>query len=178
MPSRLQPALFGGLFIGVLSALPFVSSLNACCCLWVICGGVLTAYLLQERSLLPITAGDGAIAGLTAGAIGAIIAAVLGAAITITTGALGPEAFDQIPQDDIPPEVGRIFERMRSLPLAFWLIAPLVAYLVIFPIFGMLGGLLGAAIFKKSAPPPPPPGTIDVLPPPPPPAPPEILPPQ
>ena len=32
-------------------------------------------------------------------------------------------------------------------------------------IFGMLGGLLGVAVFKKDAPPPPPPGTIEVLPP-------------
>ena len=34
-PPKLQPALFGGLFIGVLSALPLVSVGN-CCCLWVI----------------------------------------------------------------------------------------------------------------------------------------------
>ena len=43
MPSKLQPALLGGLLIGVLSALPFVSVLNGCCCLWVILGGVLTS---------------------------------------------------------------------------------------------------------------------------------------
>ena len=56
MPARLQPALVGGLFTGILSALPFVSTVNACCCLWVIAGGVLTSYLMQERSALPITA--------------------------------------------------------------------------------------------------------------------------
>jgi hypothetical protein len=33
-------------------------------------------------------------------------------------------------------------------------------------VFGMLGGLLGVAVFKKDVPPPPPPvGTVDVLPP-------------
>jgi hypothetical protein len=41
---------------------------------------------------------------------------------------------------------------------------------VIDTVFGMLGGLLGVAVFKKDLPPPPPPGTIDVLPPPPPPS--------
>jgi ABC-type multidrug transport system permease subunit len=35
---------------------------------------------------------------------------------------------------------------------------------VVFTIFGMLGGLLGVAIFKKNAPPQPP-GTVEVLPP-------------
>ena len=37
---------------------------------------MLTAYLLQERMPLPMTAGDGALAGLMAGVIGALIAGV------------------------------------------------------------------------------------------------------
>jgi hypothetical protein len=40
---KLQPAVLGGLLIGVRSALPFVSM---CCCLWVIAGDVLTTCLL------------------------------------------------------------------------------------------------------------------------------------
>jgi hypothetical protein len=37
---RTQPALFGGLVMGVLSALPIVSAGNWCCCLWVVSGGL------------------------------------------------------------------------------------------------------------------------------------------
>jgi hypothetical protein len=163
MPSKVQPAFWGGLFIGVLSALPFVSALNACCCLWVIAGGVLTTYLLQERSLLPITAGGGAVGGLLAGAIGAVLASVLGAAVSLVYGGGGPEALDQLTgRGDIPPEVGRVFDQIKDLPRAFWYIGPLIVYLIVFPIFGMLGGLLGVAIFKKNVPPP---GTVEVLPP-------------
>ena len=40
----LQPVLFGGLFMGVLSALPIIS-LGNCCCVWVAGGGAVTAYL-------------------------------------------------------------------------------------------------------------------------------------
>ena len=43
MNDRLQPAFWGGLFIGVLSALPLVNAGNCCCCLWVLCGGALAA---------------------------------------------------------------------------------------------------------------------------------------
>ena len=157
MPSRLQPAFFGGLFIGVLSALPFVSGLNMCCCLWVVAGGVLTTYLLQERWPVPVTATDGALTGLLAGAIGAIIAATLGIAFSAMTGMAGPESLDQIPQGDLPPEFGRILDQLRDLPPSVWYIAPFVIYLVVFPIFAMLGGLLGVAIFKRKLPPPPPP---------------------
>ena len=46
---RLQPAFYGGLFIGVLSALPLVNAGNCCCCLWVVAGGVLAAYLRQQN---------------------------------------------------------------------------------------------------------------------------------
>ena len=59
---KLQPALYGGLFIGVLSALPIINIGN-CCCLWVIGGGVLATYLMQQNHPYPIAAADGALVG-------------------------------------------------------------------------------------------------------------------
>jgi hypothetical protein len=166
MPSKTQPAFWGGLFIGVLSTLPFVGNLNACCCLWVITGGVLTAYLLQDRSSLPIKAADGALAGLLAGAVGAVVAGFLGAILSMMMGG-GAESLDQLAgRSDIPPEIARVFEQLKELPRVVWIVGPIIVYLLVFPIFAMIGGLLGVAIFKKSAPPPP--GTVEVLPPEPP----------
>ena len=66
-PAKLQPALLGGIVMGVLSVLPFVNLVNACCCGWVLFGGALAAYLMQQNHPAPITAGDGAIVGLLAG---------------------------------------------------------------------------------------------------------------
>ena len=160
----MQPAVFGGLFIGVLSALPFVSGLNLCCCLWVIAGGVLTSYLLQERMPVVLTAGDGALAGLLAGLVGAVIAGVLNILFSMMMGLTGPDSLGQFPEGNMPPEVERFFDQLREMPSAVWLIGPFILYLVFFPIFAMLGGLLGVAIFRKN-PPPPPPGTVEVLPP-------------
>jgi hypothetical protein len=166
MSSKLQPAFWGGLFIGVLSALPFVSALNACCCLWVIAGGVLMSYLLQERSVAPITAGDGAVGGLIAGGIGAVLASVLGVLFALMQGITGPDSLDQLTQaGDLPPELRRIFDHLRDLPPAVWYLAPVFAFMLIFPVFAMLGGLLGVAMFRRKVPPPPPPGTVEVLPP-------------
>ena len=63
---------------------------------------------------------------------------------------------------------------MRDMPSSARALAvaerPALAFKFLFmlmtgTIFGMLGGLLGVAVFKKDAPPPPPPGTIEVLPP-------------
>ena len=58
--------------MGVLSALPLVAAGN-CCCLWVISGGAIAAYLLQQNQTAPLTPADGALVGLLAGLIGAIV---------------------------------------------------------------------------------------------------------
>ncbi len=71
--NRFQPALLGGLFVGVMSALPVVGWANTCCCLWVVSGGALTAYLLQQATAGPIQGADAALQGLLAGALGAIV---------------------------------------------------------------------------------------------------------
>ena len=88
MSDRLQPALWGGVFIGVLSALPIVNFANCCCCLWVLVGGALAAYLRQQNNPYQIDAAEGAIVGLMAGAIGGIVYSVLSIPVQILTGPL------------------------------------------------------------------------------------------
>jgi len=59
--------------MGVLSALPLIAAGNVCCCMWVVAGGAIAAYLLQQNQSTPITPGDGALVGLLAGLIGAFV---------------------------------------------------------------------------------------------------------
>src|SRR5215510_13129819 len=82
MPARFQPALLGGVLIGVLSSLPLVQAGNCCCCLWVVCGGLLTVYLQQSRMSTPIEMSEAVISGLLAGIIGAIIGVLITMALT------------------------------------------------------------------------------------------------
>ena len=63
--------------MGALSALPLISAGNLCCCLWLVSGGVVAAYVLQQNQETPITPGDGALAGLLAGIVGAFVYLVL-----------------------------------------------------------------------------------------------------
>jgi ABC-type phosphate transport system permease subunit len=162
MGPKLQPALLGGLLIGVLSALPFVSM---CCCLWVIAGGVLTTYLLQERMTSPVTAGDAPIAGLLAGIVGAVLSTVLSQLLAMARGLNFADAInDLIGQGRLPPEMTGALEQVRDMPPAIFIIGSLLVSLFIYPIFSILGALLGVALFKRQ-PPPPPPGTVEILPP-------------
>jgi hypothetical protein len=162
---RLQPAFFGGLFIGVLSALPFVNMANCCCCLWAISGGVLATYLRQQNSRYQVPAAEGALVGLMAGAIGGVIYVVLSLALMPILGPMQQQMFEGIMrgQEDLPPEFREMFENMGSMTAMVGVMHVFTA--IIYTVFGLLGGLLGVALFKKDAPPPPPPGTIEVLPP-------------
>jgi hypothetical protein len=174
MSDRLQPALWGGLFIGVLSALPVVSAGNCCCCLWVLIGGALAAYLRQQNTPYQIDAAEGALVGLMAGAIGGVLYGLLSIPLQMITGPMQQEWMDQIlsSNPDFPQEMRDLLER-ATVSSGFRLIGVIVS-VVVYSVFGVLGGLIGVAIFKRNLPPPPPPGTIDVppspvAPPPPPP---------
>jgi hypothetical protein len=163
MNDRLQPAFWGGLFIGVLSALPLVNAGNCCCCLWVICGGLLAAYLRQQSSPVPIDAAEGALVGLMAGAIGGIIAAVLSIPFQVFAGQYQREIMERIlaSNPDVPAEARDAVERY-AMGAAFRVVGTIISIFIDI-VFGMLGGLLGVAVFKKQTPPPP--GTVEVLPP-------------
>ena len=58
---------------GVLSSLPVINLGNACCCLWIVSGGVIAAYVMQQDQQTPLTPADGALVGLLAGLLGAVI---------------------------------------------------------------------------------------------------------
>jgi hypothetical protein len=154
--ARLQPALLGGAFIGVMSALPIINAGNCCCCLWILAGGALAVYLYQQNSPGPVPAAEGALLGLLAGLIGGVIWVVLSIPIQMFIGPMQAEWMNQwmAGNDDMPPEAREMFERMMAGG-AFQVIGAFIN-LVTAIIFGMLGGLLGVAIFKKNAPPQPP----------------------
>jgi len=102
----MQPALLGGLFIGVLSALPIINVAN-CCCLWIVGGGALAAYLTQQEDPRPITPGGGALAGLAAGVAGAIIWVLVAIPIDILIAPIQERMVSQMMASsaDMPPEV-------------------------------------------------------------------------
>jgi hypothetical protein len=161
-----QPALVGGVVTGVLSALPIVYAGNACCCLWVVTGGVTAAYLFQQNRAEPIAPGDGAVVGLLAGLVGAVVHLVLSIPIDIMMAPIERsialrlvDMAGNLPNmRDTIEEFGR---RSAGAGLGLILIRRIVVFmfmLVIGSIFSTIGGLIGAAIFRKSSPP----GTIDV----------------
>jgi len=165
-PERLQPAFFGGLFIGVLSALPIISAGNCCCCLWVIGGGLLTSYLMQQNHPYPLRVEDGLLGGLLAGVIGGVIAVILSIPLSMAMGDFQARMLERIADNpDVPQQTRDLLQNIATrsaaaglMRLVFGLVSVCVDAVV-----AMLGGLLGVALFKKKDVPPA--GTTEILPP-------------
>jgi len=146
-----QAALLGGLFIGILSALPLI---KYCCCIWIIGGGFVAAYVNQQNDPRPITAGRGALAGLYAGVTGSFVWLVA----TIGLNALFEPLRNQLAQavlrstPDMPPEVRAVLDNIGS-STALWTTTFFILLLFVGSIFSTLGGLLGAVWFRNDVPP-------------------------
>jgi hypothetical protein len=164
-----QPALYGGLVMGVLSALPIISAGNVCCCMWVITGGLVAAYVLQQRQATPITPGDGALVGLMAGVFGAFVGLAISIPLTFLMAPMERQIVQRVLESsgNMPPELREMMQRFSSGDVQMTVAAhvvrltiSLVVMLVLGAIFSTLGGLLGAVFFRK----PQPPTVIDVPP--------------
>ena len=148
-----QPALIGGLVMGVLTGLPIVSAGNLCCCLWVIAGGVIAAYVLQQNEPAPITPGDGAIVGLLAGIVGAFVYLIVSVPVSFLVAPMERIVVQRFIErmGDVPPEFREFASRGFGTGLRLML--GFLFWLVVGAGFSTIGGIIGQAIFQKKVPP-------------------------
>jgi hypothetical protein len=71
-----QPAIVGGLLLGLLSSLPIINLANLIFGAWILAGGALTAYLLSRQRPSGISYGDGAFGGVLSGFFGAVVSTI------------------------------------------------------------------------------------------------------
>lgn len=167
--NKFQPALIGGIVLGLLSSIPFVNIGNVLCCMWVVLGGALAVYLYIKKSPVPVQIGEGALVGAIAGAIGSVVGIVVGIPLNIMTGnALGRLLLEWAAK--MNPEQGepalREFERQINAPFFDQLAASINVFtivgILVYVAFATLGGLIAVPLFEKrkaqqAAPPLPPP---------------------
>ncbi len=152
--------MLGGAFIGVLSALPIIAVGNLFCCLWIVGGGVIAAYLMQQSHPETITLQDGAVGGFLAGIAGAFVYVIVAVPLQLLMAPIQRRVAEGIldAAGNIPPELRDMIEEMSSgaggaligLMLMFFLM------LVLGVIFATLGGVLGALMFRRNPQPPTP----------------------
>ncbi|MCK5147798.1 hypothetical protein KAR48_13655 [bacterium] len=157
-PSKLIPALIGGGTMAILSTVPLINLGNCLCCMWLLIGGAMAVWFYRKN--LPagtvMTGGDGALIGLLAGVFGALFFTLLNTLFMAMGNAMPlDDIFDNIRQyqGDIDPEIEDFFNGIgeEGFLSPFFVVIQLIASLIIYSIFGLLGGIIGVAIFKKKA---------------------------
>lgn len=151
MSSRSQAILIGGTFTGVLSALPIVSVAN-CCCVWLVGGGAVTVYLLQQGQTEPISLADASVGGFLAGVFGGFVFAIVSVPVQLVTQPIQRRMADLLRGNaDVPPELAEMVGELSGAGIGSVLFS-FVVMLVLGMVFSTLGGLLGGVVFRPSRP--------------------------
>jgi hypothetical protein len=154
-PGMFKPALVCGIAAGVLTAVPLV---NCLCCLWIIGGGILAAYLFSKASPASLTPGDGAVLGILTGIVAAVTDSVFSLPFENMNREYVQRFMDQFSQifEEMPSGWERVLESRAGPISPAWFLLGLLSSALIFGAFGALGGLIGASLFKRKLPPAPP----------------------
>jgi len=158
----LTSSLASGFIFGFLSGVPFVGALNCACCSLILGAGALTSYLLVKGSDVPISFGRAAAGGLLAGVIAVPVMMVTWFAFAIIMGGDLDAEFEQAIEQAsaYSPEAQQATQMVRDLGVGFIMFLVGILCVVLYSIFGVVGGLLGRAVFeRRPAQPVPVPGT-------------------
>lgn len=142
-----------GSVMALLSSLPLISAGNCVLCMWLWGGGILGAWLYPRFDLeqAPMTAGRGAIIGVVSGVIGAMLATLLA---VVFSGA-SVEALNAIADQVEDPQVQEVLRAIGTTGTVSAI--TLVINIIVYPLFGALGGAIGGMMLgRRSAPPAPP----------------------
>jgi hypothetical protein len=150
------------LVIGLLSGLPVIQLGNCFCCLWVITGAAFAAYLFSRETTISLKAGDGAIVGMFSGIIGAVISSIINLPFRTLNQKIVARFLEKLPEygGEFPQDMNLWLKRGAEFSLPLFMLG-LVISVIIYALFGALGGIIGISLFgkKKISPETPPPTT-------------------
>jgi hypothetical protein len=150
-----QPALTGGMFLGLLSSLPFINAGNCLCCMWVLGGGGIAVLLLSRQRPSGISYGDGAFVGVLSGLFGSIVGTAVSIPVRIISDRIfgnQQQAIEEVMRD-VPGFEGPfrdLIMRVASPEISMaTIVFTFFASLLLYSLFAMIGGILTVAIQNK-----------------------------
>jgi hypothetical protein len=152
-----MPALYGGIIMAIISSVPGLNLLNCLCCAGILLGGAMAVFFYQKDLTPdhpPMTNSDAVQLGLLAGVFGALIGSAISAAIMAAFGNVAGQMIKSMMEqysDQMPPGTMEKFEEgLKQNGFSF---LQVIFALLLDSLFGLLGGLIGFAIWKPKVPP-------------------------
>jgi hypothetical protein len=157
MTPRQQSILTGAIVTGLLST-SYLSFVNTICCLGVIVGGVVATQQFTSRTGQAIESGDGAVIGALAGVGGAVLGSVFDAMLrplSLDSNSISQDMMEQFMQgmegqQGMSPEMMQQFQGGSGGIMMF--LVGLGFSVVLYAIFGAIGGAIGSALFGEESP--------------------------
>ncbi len=157
-PDKFLPALYGGLLIATVWAVPGLNFLNCLCCAGVMLGGFLAVVLYQKDvtpEMGPLTREECTSLGIMAGVISSVASVVIQYAVMLVFGDIAIEMMLRLAermQVDFPPEMLQLIEESREQePNIIGSFFAIFIYLLPNTLFSFLGALIGWQVFKPKS---------------------------
>jgi uncharacterized membrane protein len=153
--SMLIAAGVAGVVMALVSDIPFISLVNCCCWAGIWGSGILAVllYRMIESKNPGLTVGQGVALGLITGLIGAVLGTVIGLFTSLLFSGFGTASYltqlEDIPgMSDALPQASR--EMLRQFGGALGgAVFGAVCNFILYPLFGMLGSVIGTALIWK-----------------------------
>lgn len=154
-PDRLMPALYGGLVIAGISAIPGLNLINVCCCAGILLGGFL-AVLFYKQDLTPemdpLTSNDCVRLGALAGLIAAVAGTMISMVVMLVFGNIALDMMMRIIHRlnvELPENVDQMIQQGMEERISFFgFVFSLFLNVIVDVVFATLGGLIGWSVFK------------------------------
>ena len=156
-PDMWKPSLAAGFMFGFASGIPLVEALNCLCCSLIMGAGMTCSYLMVKSASMPLSVGRAAAGGALSGLFAVPVWFVTWTAFRIVLGGdlakEWEEAINQAAQ--MTPEAQEAAQLLSGVGIYFIVTIFLVIIFFLYMLFGMLGGIIGRAIFERRTPAPP-----------------------
>jgi len=161
-PSKFTPIIISTSIMTLISLFPILNLLNLICCAGIIIGAYAgTAFYTKRLSAAGslIQAKDGAAIGILSGILSALIVVGITTILTMITSTNPvPELYKIIDKFgyNLPPEAEQMLKRISDeyTKHGFSLTITLINFItdiILYPLFGALGGVLAASVYIKKS---------------------------
>ena len=157
-PDRLKPVIWGAFVMTSISILPVINFINIFFCSGVILGGLAGVFMFNKQisgTDVKILQKDGAMIGVLSGILSAILVSGINLLIVLFS-KNNPviEAMNLMKDISLPKEVLDQMDKFSSEINKYGFsptiaIFSLLSNLFLYPVFGLLGGILGVTIINK-----------------------------
>lgn len=157
-PNRMIPIIYGTFVMTLISIFPFINFINLFFCSGIILGGIVGVFIYNKQiagTQLKLTSKDGVMIGILCGILSGVLVSSFNF-IFMLMSKHNPidETLNLLKDFSLPPEIvvqmNKFSDEFNNYGFSPTIsIVSLLSNLIIYPLFGMIGAVIGVTIINK-----------------------------